>query len=195
MEAVMQQQQPRPQRVPVVPNAMLGMLVFIVAEIMFFAGLISAYTISKANTAMGMWPPPGQPLLPAAATAVNTGVLLVSGVLMFVGYRFFRAAPKSATWLYLSGFVLGTAFVVLQGREWAALLSQGMTLTSSALGAFFYLIVGAHAAHAVVCIVAMAVGFVKLQRGTLSKEFYLATLTFWTFVVAAWPIIYFRVYF
>jgi len=70
---------------------MLAMLVFIVTEVMFFSGFISAFTISKGNTAMGMWPPPGQPLLPAAATAVNTGVLLLSGALLFIAYRRFRA--------------------------------------------------------------------------------------------------------
>lgn len=190
MEAVMRQ----PQRRPVVPSAMLGMLVFIVTEVMFFAGFISAFTISKANAPMGMWPPPGQPALPAAQTALNTGVLLVSGVLLFLAYRRFRAA-SSAVALYAGAFVLGAAFVVLQGREWAALLSQGLTMTSSTLGAFFYLIVGLHALHAVVCIFAMAWGFVKLRAGTMSREFFLATVCFWTFVVGAWPIIYLRVYF
>src|SRR5688572_26410303 len=154
MDAVVLQSQRR----PVVPNAMLGMLVFIVAEVMFFAGFISAFTISKANAAMGMWPPPGQPRLPAEATLVNTVVLLISGVLLFVAYRRFRA---SASWeqLYAGAFVLGAAFVALQGREWVGLLAQGMTMTSSTLGAFFYLIVGLHALHVAVCIVAMGWGF------------------------------------
>ena len=190
MEAVLRP----PQRRPVVPSAMLGMLVFIVTEVMFFAGFISAFTISKANAAMGMWPPPGQPMLPAAATALNTAVLLLSGVLLFLAYRRFRAGASSVG-LYLGAFGLGAAFVVLQGREWVSLLSQGMTMTSSTLGAFFYLIVGTHALHVAVCIVAMGFGLLRLKAGTMSREFYLATLCFWTFVVAAWPVIYFRVYF
>src|SRR6476619_3219685 len=107
-----------PKRKPVVPSAMLGMLVFIVTEVMFFAGFISAFTISKANAPMGMWPPPGQPMLPAAATAVNTVVLLVSGVLLFLAYRRFRAGVSSMA-LYAGAFCLGAAFVALQGREWA----------------------------------------------------------------------------
>ena len=190
MEGVLRQ----PQRRPPVPSAMLGMLVFIVTEIMLFAGFISAFTISKANAAMGMWPPPGQPRLPAEATLLNTGVLLVSGVLLFVAYRRFRATQPFES-LYLGAFVLGAAFVALQGREWAALLGQGMTMTSSTLGAFFYLIVGAHALHVAVCIIAMAYGFVLSKQKKLSREFFLATLAFWTFVVGAWPVIYFRVYF
>lgn len=190
MEAVLRQ----PQRRPAVPSAMLGTLIFIVTELMLFAGFISAFTISKANAAMGMWPPPGQPRLPAEATLLNTAVLLLSGVLLFLSYRRFRAGEPAKP-LYVAAFVLGAAFVVLQGREWVALLGAGMTMTSSTLGAFFYLIVGAHALHVAVCIVAMGFGFVRLQTGTLSREFFLATLCFWTFVVGAWPVIYLRVYF
>ena len=65
---------PRPP--PVVPTPVLGMLIFVIAETMMFAGLISAFTIVKAG-ALG-WPPPGQPRLPVEATAFNTAVLLLS---------------------------------------------------------------------------------------------------------------------
>jgi cytochrome c oxidase subunit 3 len=190
MDVVLRQ----PVRRPVVPSAMLGMLVFIVTEVMFFAGFISAFTISKANAAMGTWPPPGQPLLPAAATAVNTVVLLISGALLFVAYRRFRAGA-AVIGLYAAALVLGTAFVGLQGREWAQLLGQGMTMTSSTLYAFFFLIVGLHALHCVACIPAMAYGLVRLRAGSMTREYFLAMLAFWLFVVGAWPVIYFRVYF
>jgi cytochrome c oxidase subunit 3 len=173
---------------------MLGMLVFIVTELMFFAGFISAFTISKANTAMNMWPPPGQPLLPAAATAVQTGMLVLSGVLLFVAYRRFRAS-QSVMGHYVAAFVLGAAFVGLQGREWVALLGQGATLSSGTLYAFFYLIVGLHALHAVACIVAMTFGLRRLMTGRMTRDWFLAMLAFWTFVVGMWPIIYARVYF
>ena len=38
-------------------NPVLGMLLFIVSEIMFFAGLFAAYF--NLRTATGTWPPPG----------------------------------------------------------------------------------------------------------------------------------------
>ena len=182
------------RRQPPVPNAMLGMLVFIVTEIMLFAGFISAFTISKANAVSGAWPPPGQPMLPAQSTAFNTVVLLLSGVLLAVAFKRFRKGLP-ALGLYVGAFVLGAAFVALQGREWVALLAQGLTLSSSTLGSFFYLIVGLHALHVLACILAMGVGMARLVRGKLSSEFFQATLAFWMFVVGAWPIIYFRVYF
>jgi cytochrome c oxidase subunit III len=189
---------------------MLGMLVVIVTETMMFAGFISAFTISRANAGPAMWPPPGQPRLPAQATLLNTAVLLISGVLLVVAYRIYKhhsalqavvsgASPREsgrkALPLYAVGSLLGAAFVALQGREWAALLSQGMTLTSSTLGAFFYLIVGAHALHAVCALLAMGIGAVKLLRGSMGSGYFLAVVTFWTFVVGMWPVIYLRVYF
>ena len=50
------------RRAPVLPNGVLGMLIFVATEIMFFSGLISAFVIGKSN-AIGGWPPPGQPRL------------------------------------------------------------------------------------------------------------------------------------
>jgi cytochrome c oxidase subunit 3 len=185
----------RRTRAPAVPSAMLATLVFIVTETMMFAGFISAFTISKANAGPTMWPPPGQPRLPAQATLLNTAVLLLSGVVLVFAYRLYKKEPQRATWPYLTAFMLGAAFVGLQGREWLGLLAQGMTLTSSTLGAFFYIIVGGHALHAAVAILFLGIGFIRLKRGTLSPGFFLGSVTFWTFVVGMWPVIYLRVYF
>ncbi len=55
---------PAPGREPLVPSAVLGVLIFVGAEIMMFAGFISAFAIVKAG-AMGVSPPPGPPRLPA----------------------------------------------------------------------------------------------------------------------------------
>ena len=48
------------RREPILPSGVLGMLIFVATEIMFFSGLISAFVIGKSN-AIGGWPPPGQP--------------------------------------------------------------------------------------------------------------------------------------
>ena len=42
------------RREPVLPNGVLGMLMFVATEIMFFSGLISAFVIGKSN-AIGGW--------------------------------------------------------------------------------------------------------------------------------------------
>jgi len=184
------------RRRELVPSSVLAMLVFVGTEVMFFAGLISAFTITRAGSTPLAWTLPAGLVLPAAETAVNSIALILSGLLVFRAHRQHRAgAIPAATRTLLVATLLGTAFVLLQGREWWALLSQGVTMQSSALGAFFYLIVGTHAVHAVAAIVALAVAWSRLRRGRLSPGFFLGAQTFWYFVVGIWPVIYFRVYF
>jgi len=184
-----------PARREVIPASVLGMLVFIAAEIMFFAGLISAFTISRAGARPGVWSLPSQPLLPATSTLANTFALLASGVLMFVAGRQFQRRSSSAEQTLLAAWILGIAFVVLQGREWWGLLSQGLTMLSSPLGAFFYLIVGTHGIHAIAALIGIGMAWSRLKKGTLTPGFFLGAQTFWFFVVGIWPIIYLRVYF
>ncbi len=185
---------PRTRR-QVVPSAVLGTLFFVVAEVMLFSGMISAFTISKAGALPGMWPMPGQPRLPAEATALNTVLLLLSGVVLFVSQRLFQKKSPVAHWVTLAAWALGASFVALQGVEWTALLASGLTLTSSPLGSFFYLIVGGHALHAVGALLALGWAWLQMARGKLSPGFFFGTQTFWYFVVLMWPVIYARVYF
>jgi len=71
--------QPQRAKSPV-SSGVVGMLIFIVTEVMFFGALISAYLVIRAG--LDEWPPWGQPRLPVETTAINTLALLVSGLLM-----------------------------------------------------------------------------------------------------------------
>jgi cytochrome c oxidase subunit III len=180
---------------PVVSSAVLGTLIFVVAEVMFFVGMISAFTISRAGAPAGTWPVPGQPMLPASSTAFHTGALMLSGLLLLVGNVLHLKKVSAAKWLVLASWLLGVGFVALQGREWAMLLSQGLTLTSSRLGAFFYLIVGMHGLHAAGALIALGLALLQLLKGRLEGGLFFGAQVFWYFVVLMWPIIYARVYF
>jgi cytochrome c oxidase subunit III len=176
------------------PNSVLGMLIFIVTEIMFFAALMSAHTVARATVLGGVWPPPGQPRLPVERTAINTAILLLSGILLWIGNRRMGAGRESALRYVAGAIAAGTAFVLLQGVEWVALLREGLTMTSSTHGAFFYLIVGTHALHAVAAIFALTWVYVLMRRGTLAPSTFMSAQMFWYFVVIVWPVIYLRVY-
>jgi cytochrome c oxidase subunit III len=182
---------PRP-RPPVVPNAVLGMLIFVVTEVMLFSGFVSAFTIMRGSALI--WPPPGQPRLPIAETAFNTLLLLASGAVLFLAHRRFRRSQASARTPLLIAIALGAGFVVLQGREWVSMLTQGLTLQSSALGSFFYLIVGFHALHAVIALGILVWTWRRLSRGSIPPTTLAAAEIFWYFVVGVWPVLYWRVY-
>jgi len=183
------------QRREVVPSGLLGMVIFVGTEVMFFAGLISAFTISRAGAAPDAWNLPAGQVLPLASTAANTAALFASGALLWVAGRQYRARSSAAAQTLLAATVLGALFVLLQGREWVGLIGHGVTLRSSALAAFFYVIVGTHGVHAVAALAALGVAWWRLRAGRLSDGFFLGAQTFWYFVVLIWPVIYARVYF
>lgn len=182
-----------PVRRAVVPSPVLGMLIFVVTEVMFFAGLISAFTIVKSNALMP-WPPPGQPRLPIEATALNTLALVLSGFAVFAAWRAFTRGDRRAGPLLLAGVTLGALFVTLQGMEWVALLSEGLTLTTSAHASFFYLIVGAHALHVIGALAVVVRAYLRLRGEVLEEPGLRATVVLWTFVVGVWPVLYVLVY-
>jgi len=177
---------------PVLPSAVLGMLIFVIAEMMLFAGLMSAFTIVKSGT-LG-WPPPGQPRLPVEATAFNTAVLLASAVFLFIANRSFMRNCNLAKRPLFCAVGLGAFFVVFQGYEWAMLIRQGLTLTSSNHGSFFFVIVGLHGLHAIAGLTVLARASLKLSKGLLAPSTFVAAQVFWYFVVGLWPVLYFMVY-
>ena len=177
-----------------VPNSVLGMIIFIATEIMFFAALMSAHTIARATVLGGVWPPTGQPRLPVERTAINTAILLLSGILLWIGNRRMSTERESGLRYVAGAIAAGTTFVLLQGVEWVALLREGLTMTSSNHGAFFYLIVGTHALHAIIAIIALAWVYNRMRGGKAVQSTFTATQIFWYFVVVVWPVIYLRVY-
>ena len=182
--------EPRPP--PAVPSAVLGTLIFVVTETMLFAGLISAFVIVRASAPE--WPPADQPRLPIGETAFNTVALLLSGLVLYRASRVFNEQRQSARRPLLISIGLGAFFVLFQGFEWAQLIGQGLTLTSSTHGGFFYLIVGMHALHALAALIFLVRAYLKLTAHRLSRSTFAAAQVFWYFVVGLWPILYLRVY-
>lgn len=182
---------PRPQ---LMSNGVMGMLLFIFTEVMFFAGLISAHSIVRSQAAGQMWPPFGQPRLPIEETAINTAALLVSGMILVFTWFAFRREPTNARIPLLLAIMLGTFFVGFQGVEWVALLGEGLTMQSSTYGGFFYLIVGSHAIHAVAALIALGWAWSRLDKGQLTSTQLATVSAFWYFVVLLWPLLYLKVY-
>ena len=122
----------------VTDHVLFAMGVFVFTEVMVFAAFLSAFFIVRNAAPPGSWPPADQPRLPFGRTAWNTLALLASGAFVAFSQRAFQRRGESAARTPLTaGLVLGALFVVLQGAEWAALLRQGLTLSSSQVGRTF----------------------------------------------------------
>jgi cytochrome c oxidase subunit 3 len=183
----------RPQ--PLLPSGVLGMAIFIVTEIMFFAGLISAFLVLRAQAMT--WPPFDQPRLPVVVTGVNTAVLLASGWTMLRAQAALRRSQDGLVrWLGLTA-LLGALFVAVQGYEWVRLIHFGLTTSSSLYGATFYTLVGAHGLHVLAALVVLVI----VLRGAAAGWFQPGDVValepyrmYWLFVVGIWPVLYVLVY-
>lgn len=183
-----------PRRSQVVPSGVIAMLIFVFTEVMFFTGLVSAFLITRASIGPGAWPPPGQPRLPIGTTALNTLALLLSAPVLFLALRALRRGGSGVGLRLGAAIALGACFLLGQGREWIALLHEGLTLRSSVHGSFFYIIVGCHGLHALVALLAMGWSFLRLRAGTLRSDTLAAISVFWFFVVGVWPFLYYEIY-
>ena len=178
-----------------ISSGVIGMLIFMVTEAMFFAGLISAYMVIRAG--IEEWPPWGQPRLPVLATAFNTIVLLASGFIMAHSRACFKKNEfaMGRRWLGIS-ILLGTFFLVFQGYEWIQLLKFGFTLSSSVYGGLFYLLIGAHGFHVMGALAVLIYAWyrIKTPGNPVTPEGLYPFQMLWYFVVCVWPILYVLVY-
>ena len=181
---------------PLVGNLYIGMLLFIAAEVMLFAGLIGAFIIFRFGSSV--WPPPLQVRLPVEVTAVNTGILLFSAYTM---YRAWSAARSGNRRTLLRGLwstaILGAIFLAVQGYEWIRLLSFGLTMSSSVYGATFYTLIGCHALHVfgALCWLLVVLTMVRNNRFSAKKHVALDLCgMYWSFVTVLWPVLYVLVY-
>lgn len=180
-----------------IPNPVLGMMFFICTEVMFFAGLISAYIVIRSGETV--WPPLDQPRLPVEATAFNSLVLLASGVVLFRAGKALASRSHYAKTqkLVTVSILLGAFFVLFQGYEWVQLIGFGLTATASMYGGLFYIIIGTHAAHvtgALLFLIHIRAKVSPSGKDRLDPAVFVAASILWYFVVGVWPILYSMVY-
>ncbi|MBI3541157.1 MAG: heme-copper oxidase subunit III [Deltaproteobacteria bacterium] len=175
----------------------IAMVFFLATEVFFFAGLISAYWILRAQ--ISPWPPVNQPRLPVMMTGINTLILIASGVAILQTKRALHKGCNFCVvgWLGLAALG-GLIFLLVQGFEWIRLIHFGMTTVANIYGGTFYIVVGAHAAHMLAAMIFLTVIFFKAVQGRYTEnrntELTLCRM-YWIFVVAVWPVIYGLVYF
>ena len=184
-----------PETRPLVPSGLLGTAIFVGTEVMFFAGLVSAFVVLRVQVTD--WPPFDQPRLPVAVTGVNTAILLLSGFTMLGVLGALRETRERLVRRLGLTAALGTLFLWIQGYEWIRLIGYGLTTSSSLYGATFYTVVGAHAVRVLAALVVLLVVTWRAGRGRYDEDDTGLRMCrmYWVFVVAIWPVLYGTVYF
>ncbi len=184
---------PEAHRSSRVEPQLLGMLLFIVSEVMIFGAFFTMYFFIRVARG-DPWPAPGQEI-PTLPVLINTLVLLSSSVTL----HWAQTSIKNDNRLglkagILSTFLLGITFLFLQVNEYIHL---GYAPHDSAQGSIFYGLTGLHGAH--VCIGLLLLGMVTVRafRGHYSPHEHRGVEVpgiYWHFVDVMWLIVYFTIY-
>jgi heme/copper-type cytochrome/quinol oxidase subunit 3 len=104
----------------------IGMWLFLLSDSLTFGALLYAYSYGRISTPN--WPTPFHSSSIVNATFM-TAFLLTSSLTMVlaVNAAAFGKTKAMRGWL-LATMACGTAFVILHGREWSHLISEGLTL-------------------------------------------------------------------
>jgi len=184
---------PEAHRSSRVEPQLLGMLLFIISEVMVFGAFFTAYFFIRVVDA-NPWPAHGTEL-PRIIAGFNTAVLLSSSVTVHWalegvkrGNRFGLKAGIATT------FGLGLTFLFIQINEYVHI---GFAPQDSAQASVFYGLTGLHGAHVFIGLCLLAFVNIRAFRGHFSPEQHRGVEVpgiYWHFVDVMWVIVYTTVY-
>jgi len=192
------------------PNTVaIGTVVWLASELMFFAGLFAMYFTLKASRP-DIWAD-NVHILNVPFAFINTIVLVLSSVTCQMGvFAAEQLKPRRsgsllnikawgmAEWFVLT-FIMGAIFVCGQAYEYATLVSEGVTIASSAYGSAFYITTGFHALHVTAGLVAFLLiigrAFVAKRFGHYEATSAIVVSYYWHFVDVVWLALFAVVYF
>ncbi|MBP2306450.1 cytochrome c oxidase subunit 3 family protein [Azospirillum melinis] len=203
--------QPEPQYATVEQQAeaaSFGMWVFLATEVLFFGGMLLAYTWLRANHPDGVAEAGRHTTV--VIGSVNTLVLLTSSFTMaWAVHAAEHGRQKALTRLLSATALLGLLFLGLKGYEyhgeWTEHLVPGLNFHQDGPHArtielfyfLYFLLTGLHGIHVTIGIVLIALLAVRARRGAFSARYYTpveVTGLYWHFVDIVWIFLYPLIY-
>lgn len=170
------------------PVTLLGMILFVVGEVMFFGALFASYFTLRDRA--GEWPPDGTPEIDLILPAILTVALLASSVTVHRAVTAFKEENRSAFVRWLGAtIVLGAVFLAGETFEWVRLISEDFTVSTNTYGTLFFTMTGFHGLHLLGGLIVLLVGLRRARIAPLAHQ-RLASLEaaayYWHFVDAVW---------
>jgi cytochrome c oxidase subunit III len=172
---------------------LLGMLLFIISEVMVFGAFFTAYFFIRVVSG-DQWPAQDMEI-PVSIAGVNTAILLSSSVTLHWaqtsikhGNRFGLRAGIASTLL------LGATFLSIQINEYAHV---GFAPADNAQASIFYGLTGLHGAHVFIGLCLLSIVTIRSFRGHFSPEQHRGVEVpgiYWHFVDVMWVIVYTTIY-
>ena len=177
----------------------LGMILFIVSEIMFFLAFFWAFfhsSLAPVYSIGGVWPPKSITVLDTHLIPLtNTFILLSSGATVTWAHHAIRLNAKRHTIIALIYTIaLAALFTYFQGVEY---VSAPFNISDGVYGSCFYMATGFHGFHVFVGTVALAVSFVRLVFNHFTDTHHFgfeSAIWYWHFVDVVWLFLFINVY-
>jgi cytochrome c oxidase subunit 3 len=163
----------------------LGLWLFLISDSFVFGGLM----VMRMNL-LGLT----RPNLNQTLGLVVTAVLLISSFFMNRGETLMEKGDRKGflnntliTFVLGLGFLIGVVFV-----EWRLAAHEGLTPSSGAAGAAFYMMTGMHAFHVLTGLIFLAIVWINGRRGLYDEKHYPveAAAVYWHFVDVVWIFFY-----
>jgi cytochrome c oxidase subunit 3 len=184
---------PEAHRSSRVEPQLLGMLLFIISEIMVFGAFFTAYFFIRI-VQDNPWPGPGAEL-PKLVAGFNTAILLSSSITIHWALVSIKKGHRRAFQAGMfTTFLLGVAFLFIQVNEYIHL---GIAPHDTAQMSVFYGLTGLHGAHVFVGLTLLLIVNVRAFRGHYSPDQHRGVEVpgiYWHFVDVMWVIVFTTVY-
>ncbi len=172
---------------------LLGMMLFIISEIMIFAAFFTAYFFLRVVN-HDAWPAKGT-TLPVPIAGTNAAVLLSSSLTMHWALTSAKSGNRRAmkTGLLMT-FLLGMTFLTIQINEYVHI---GFAPHDTAQGSIFYGLTGLHGIHVFIGLNLLLFTTIRAWRGHYSPDSHRGVEVpgiYWHFVNIMWVIVYTTVY-
>lgn len=175
-------------------KGVIAMVCLVIAECSIFTIFVVAYLYYLGKDLAG--PTPKQILeLPI----LNTVCILSSSATMTLAVRSLRKGDtKRFSFWWLVTIALGAYFLLGTAHEWQRLIhDKGFTIQTNLFGTTFYSLVGLHASHVVIGLIALLTVMAFAITGLVKREhagrvFVLAL--YWHFVDLVWIFVFIVVY-
>ncbi|MEY4163356.1 MAG: hypothetical protein RLZZ79_308, partial [Actinomycetota bacterium] len=192
------------------PNIVaVGTIVWLSSELMFFAALFAMYFTTRAVQGPEIWAESVE-MLNIPFSALNTTVLVLSSVTcqfgVFAAERFQNYRTGSIwqfskwgmrEWFALT-FIMGAFFIGGQVFEYAELVHEGLTLSSSPYGSVFYLATGFHGLHVTGGLIAFLIVMIRVSKarrfGHSQATTAIVVSYYWHFVDIVWIALFSAIY-
>ena len=185
---------PEAHRSSRVEPQLLGMLLFIISEVMVFGAFFTAYFFIRVVSG-DQWFPIEENKLPVAVAGVNTCILVSSSFTMHWAQTSIKNGNRFGLKAgILTTFLLGLTFLFIQVNEYVHI---GFAPHDFAQGSVFYGLTGLHGAHVFVGLTLLTFATIRAFRGHFTAKEHRGVEVpgiYWHFVDVMWIIVYSSIY-